>query len=100
MPAWRVTPCEATVSPIPQKPSIMVATRVADSRSPDTPEELSPSKNIRSPASDARLTMMSASYSLRQRVNWSSGGIEATMPRYVPPFSMVARSIVRWWRTR
>ena len=38
--------------------------------------------------------MMSASYSDRHCVNWSSGGIEATMPRYVPPFSIVAMSIV------
>ena len=54
---------------------------MADSRSPETPEELSPSKNIRSPASDASETMTSASYSVRQRVNWSSGGMLATMPR-------------------
>jgi hypothetical protein len=33
-----------------------VATVVADSRSPETPEELSPSKKIRSPASEARET--------------------------------------------
>jgi len=42
---------------------------VAVSRSPETPEELSPPKNSRSPASEARLTRMSLSYSLRQRVN-------------------------------
>ena len=38
------------------------ATAVADSRSPDTPDDESPSKNIRSPASDASETRMSASY--------------------------------------
>ena len=50
---------------------------VAPSRSPDTPDELSPSKNMRSPASDARLTMTSASYSDRHCVNRSSGLIDA-----------------------
>src|SRR6516165_5150407 len=70
-----------TVAPIPQKPSMNEATVVADSRSPDTPEELSSSKNIRSPAREARDTRMSLSNSLRQFVNWSSGGILATMPR-------------------
>jgi len=69
------------VAPMPQKPSMKEATVVADSRSPDTPEELSLSKNIRSPASEARDTRMSVSYSLRHRVNWSSGGMLATMPR-------------------
>ena len=58
-----------------------VAIWVALSRSPDTPDELSPSKNSRSPASEARATITSASYSVRQRVNWSSGGMDATMPR-------------------
>jgi hypothetical protein len=58
-----------------------VAMVVAPSRSPDTPEELSPSKKSRSPARLARLTMMSASYSDRHRVNWSSGGMDATIPR-------------------
>ena len=70
-----------TVEPIPQKPSMNEATAVADSRSPETPEELSFSKNIRSPASEARDTRMSASYSLRQLLNWSSGGMLATIPR-------------------
>jgi hypothetical protein len=70
-----------TVEPMPQKPSMNDATVVADSRSPDTPEELSLSKNIRSPARDASDTRMSVSYSLRQRVNWSSGGMLATIPR-------------------
>ena len=50
-------------------------------RSPETPELLSCSKNMRSPASDARLTMMLDSYSLRQVTKRSSGGIDATMPR-------------------
>lgn len=54
--------------------SIIVAIWVAPSRSPDTPEELSPSKNMRSPANDDTKTMMSDSYSVRHRVNWSSGG--------------------------
>ena len=72
---------EDTVVPMPQKPSMNEATAVADSRSPDTPEELSCSKNNRSPASDASDTRMSVSYSLRHRVNWSSGGMLATMPR-------------------
>jgi hypothetical protein len=57
------------------------ATAVADSRSPETPDDESPSKNIRSPASEASDTRMSASYSERHRVNWSSGGMLATMPR-------------------
>ncbi len=70
-----------TVEPIPQKPSMNEATAVAASRSPETPEELSLSKNIRSPAREARETRMSVSYSVRQRVNWSSGGMLATMPR-------------------
>src|SRR5437773_10698206 len=61
---------DETVAPMPQKPSMKDATVVADSRSPDTPDELSPEKNIRSPASDASETRMSASYSERQRVNW------------------------------
>ena len=52
---------DETVEPIPQMPSMLVATAVACSRSPETPEELSPSKNIRSPASDASDTRMSAS---------------------------------------
>ena len=72
---------EDTVFPMPQNPSINDATAVADSRSPDTPEELSCSKNIRSPASEARETRMSVSYSLRHLVNWSSGGMLATIPR-------------------
>ena len=54
---------------------------VAFCRSPETPELESPSKNIRSPTSDARLTMMSASYSLRHEVNCSSIGIGLTKPR-------------------
>jgi len=95
-----VTPWEAMVVPIPQYPSMNVAIFVADSRSPDTPLDESPSKNIRSPARDASATITSDSYSERHRENWSSGGIEATMPRYVPPFSIVAMSIVRWCRTR
>jgi hypothetical protein len=72
---------EDTVFPMPQKPSMNEATVVADSRSPDTPEELSWSKKSRSPASEASDTKMSVSYSLRHRVNWSSGGMLATMPR-------------------
>ena len=76
-----VTPWDATLVPIPQKPSMRVATMVAASRSPETPEELSLGKNIRSPTRLARLTTMSDSYSERHRVNWSSGGIDATMPR-------------------
>ncbi len=54
---------------------------VALSRSPETPEELSSPKNMRSPAREASDTMMSDSYSLRQRVNWSSGLMLETMPR-------------------
>jgi hypothetical protein len=57
------------------------ATVVADSRSPETPDELSLSKNIRSPAREASDTRMSLSYSLRHRVNWSSGLMLATIPR-------------------
>ncbi len=57
------------------------ATVVADSRSPETPDELSLSKNIRSPASEASETRMSVSNSLRHLVNWSSGGMLATIPR-------------------
>ncbi len=66
---------------MPQYPSMKEATVVAESRSPDTPDELSLSKNIRSPASEASATRMSDSYSLRHRVNWSSGLIDDTMPR-------------------
>jgi hypothetical protein len=77
-----------------------VAICVAPSRSDDTPDELSPSKNIFSPANDARLTMTSASYSDRHWVKRSSGLIELTMPRYVPPFSIVAMSMTRWCRAR
>jgi len=69
------------VFPMPQKPSMNEATAVADSRSPDTPDELSSPKNIFSPASEASDTRMSLSYSLRQPVNWSSGLMLATMPR-------------------
>ena len=54
---------------------------VALRRSPETPEELSPPKNIRSPTSDATLTMMSASYSLRHMVKRSSTGIGEMNPR-------------------
>ena len=43
---------------------------------------------------------MSDSYSDCHSVNWSSGGIEATIPRYVPPFSMVAMSISMCRRVR
>src|SRR5918993_4728439 len=59
---------DETVEPMPQKPSISDATDVADSRSPETPDELSPLKNIRSPARDASDTRMSDSYSVRHRV--------------------------------
>src|SRR5215217_4979267 len=55
-----------TVEPMPQKPSMYDATDVADSKSP---EELSPPKNIRSPAKEASDTRMSESYSVRHRVN-------------------------------
>ena len=92
LPFWRLPPGEPTSSrlaveyddtvvPMPQKPSMYEATAVACSRSPDTPVELSVSKNIRSPASEASDTRMSVSHSLRHRVNWSSGGMLATMPR-------------------
>ena len=49
-----VTRCDAIeVDPMPLNASICIATVVAERRSPPTPTELSPSKNMRSPASDA-----------------------------------------------
>ena len=59
---------DMTVLPMPQVLSINVDTIEADIRSPETPEELSSSKNIFSPASEANETLMSASYSDFQRV--------------------------------
>ena len=60
--------------PMPQYPSMNDATAVADSRSPDTPDELSWSKNIRSPASEARETWMSVSYSTAKRLEVGAPG--------------------------
>ena len=77
----RAEAAEDTVLPMPQYPSMKEATVVAESRSPETPDELSLSKNSRSPASEASATRMSDSYSLRHLVNWSSGGMLATIPR-------------------
>jgi hypothetical protein len=48
---------------------------------PETPEELSPPKNIRSPARLAKETITDASYSLRHIVKWSSALIDETIPR-------------------
>ena len=64
-----------------RNPSISAALRVALSRSPITPEELSPSKNIFSPARLARQTMTSASKSVFQRVKVSSARTDDTIPR-------------------
>ncbi len=72
---------EVTPRPMPQCASISAVRYVAENRSPETPEELSSPKNIRSPAREASETMMSASCSDFQRVNWSSGLMLATMPR-------------------
>ncbi len=94
------TPWDATVSPMDQYPSIRAATAVALRMSPPTPAELSPSKNSRSPARDARLTMMSASRSERHWTNWSSGGIEDTNPPMSPRRSIVAMSITMCRRVR
>ena len=94
------TPWEATESPMDQYPSIRAATAVAPRMSPPTPAELSPSKNSRSPARDARLTMMSASRSERHWTNWSSGGIEETNPPMSPRRSIVAMSITMCRRVR
>ena len=66
---------------MPQTASMLVAVLVACSRSPLTPDELSPSKNIRSPAREARDTRMSDSSSPFQWLNWSSGFTLETMPR-------------------
>ena len=78
----------------------MVASWVALRRSPPTPEELSSPNSIRSPASDASDTSRSDSYSERQWVNRSSGGMCDTKPPTLPRRSMVAMSIMRCRLTR
>ena len=78
----------------------MAASWVALRRSPPTPEELSSTKKSRSPASDASDTSRSASYSERQWVKRSSGGMWDTNPPTLPRRSMVAMSIMRWRLTR
>ena len=70
-----------------------MATRVAFWRSPPTPTELSPSKNMRSPASEASEMTMSASRSDFQWNIWSSSGIDDTNPPTSPRRSIVATSI-------
>ena len=75
------TAWEPTVVPMPQWPSMYMATVVAERRSSLTPEELSPSNNMRSPTSEAIDTITSASNSVRHWVNCSSNGMDATMPR-------------------
>ena len=76
------------------KPSISIAMVVAEPMSPPTPVVLSPSKNSRSPASDARNTMMSISRSDFQTLKRSSIGIGWTNPPVSPRRSIVATSMV------
>ena len=87
-------PVRPSVWPIAWKPSISIAIVVAERRSPPTPMELSPSKNIRSPASDARETMMSMSRSDFHSLKRSSIGIGDTKPPMSPRRSIVATSIM------
>ena len=89
-----VTRWEPSVWPIAWKPSISIAMVVAEPMSPPTPVVLSPSKNRRSPASDARYTMMSISRSDFHTLKRSSIGIGCTNPPVSPRRSIVATSIV------
>ena len=95
-----MTERDAIVSPIAKYASIWVVSAVAPRMSPPTPVEWSPSKNSRSPASDARNVVASISRSVFHCTNWSSGGIDDTNPPTSPRRSIVARSIVmclrRW----
>ena len=59
-----------------------------------TPVELSPSKNRRSPANEARNVITSYSRSERHSVKRSSSGIGDTMPRKSLRGSIVAMSMI------
>ena len=76
--SW-ITACAAMVSPIPYALSMTVANMwpYEDLR---YPADLSPSKNIRSPASEASDTMMSISYIERQLTKVSSLLLLMTTP--------------------
>ena len=68
------------MSPMPSALSMSDAKYVAVRRSPLTPLVLSPSKNIRSPASEASDTRMSISYIDRHCTNVSSLLLLITTP--------------------